>query len=71
MRKALLDKYLLDEGQVLYARQFVYRGTIGGFGRSKAPALDVNAVLTYLPGQGVSLLDEQPELFEPDPADED
>jgi len=70
-RKSLLDKYLLDAGQVLYARQFVYRGTIGGFGRSNAPSLDVNAVLVYRPGQGVSLLDEKRELFEPDPADED
>jgi hypothetical protein len=71
LRKTLLDKYLLDEGQVIYARQFVYRGTIGGFGGSTAPALDVNAVLVYRAGQGVSLLDEQRELFEPDPANED
>ncbi len=71
LRKTLLDKYLLDASQVLYALRFVYRGTIGGFGRSNAPSLDVNAVLVYRPGLGVSLLDENRELFEPDPADED
>lgn len=71
LRKALLDKYLLDESQVLYTRCFVYRGTIGGFGGSTTPALDVNAILVYRPGQGVSLLDERSDLFEPDAADED
>jgi hypothetical protein len=71
LRKTLLDKYLLDESQVIYARRFVYRGTIGGFGGSNTPALDVNAVLVYRPGQGMSLLDEQRDLFEPGAVDED
>lgn len=67
-RRSLLDKYLLDESQVLYARQFVYRGMIG---RSNKPALDVNAVLMYQPGRGVSLLDEKRDLFEPGADGED
>ncbi|NML45940.1 ATP-binding protein [Ramlibacter sp. G-1-2-2] len=71
LRKTLLDKYLLDAGQVLYARQFVYRGTVGGYGGSKAPSLDVDTVVIYRPGQGVVLLDEKPQVYEPDAADGD
>lgn len=71
LRKSLLDKYLLEESQVLYARCFVYRGTIGGFAGSETPALDVNTVLVYEPNQGVSVLHEQRDLFEPGAADED
>lgn len=71
LRKALMDEYLLTESQVLYARQFVYRGEIGGFGGSKAPSLDVNAELEYRPGQEVSQLHEKRELFEPDAAGEE
>lgn len=71
LRKALLDKYLLEESQVLYARQFVYRGTIGGFGGNDTPSLDVNTLLAYRPREEVLQLDENRELFEPEPADED
>jgi hypothetical protein len=71
LRRDLLDKYLLQEGQVLYAHQFVYRGTIGGFGGSgSTPSVDINTLLVYRPGEGLEQLDQLKELFDPAKEDE-
>lgn len=65
LRKDLLDKYLLEQSQVLYVHQFSWRGTIGGFGGSSTPAVDINTVLVCRPQGELFLLDQQRELFDP------
>lgn len=65
IRKDLLDRYLIQEGQALYIRQFVYRGTIGGFGGDSNPAVDFNTLLVYHPREGLLQLGEEKELFDP------